>query len=70
MPLQKEHAAVQYTLLTALYNLVGSTLGGFSGLLTESLGFGGYFALTAAFALPAFAFLPAARRWLGAGARV
>jgi hypothetical protein len=32
--------------------------------MAEALGYAGYFALTAAFALPAFAFLPAARRWL------
>jgi PAT family beta-lactamase induction signal transducer AmpG len=61
---QKEHAAVQYALLTAIYNLAGSGLKFFSGVMAEALGYAGYFALTAAFALPAFAFLPAARRWL------
>lgn len=62
---EKQHAAVQYALLTALYNLAGSFLKFFSGVLTESLGYAGYFALTGAFALPAFACLPYARRWLG-----
>lgn len=61
---QKEHAAVQYALLTAVYALIGRALGAFSGVITEPLGFGGYFAVTAAFALPAFLFLPAARRWV------
>jgi hypothetical protein len=39
-----------------------------SGQLTELVGYGSYFALTAVFALPAFAFLPAAKRWIDAGA--
>jgi PAT family beta-lactamase induction signal transducer AmpG len=62
---QKEHAAVQYALLTAIYNLAGSLLRIPSGVFAEALGYAGYFALTAAFALPAFAFLPSARRWIG-----
>jgi PAT family beta-lactamase induction signal transducer AmpG len=62
---EKAHAAVQYALLTAIYNAAGSLLRIPSGLLTEQLGYAGYFALTAAFALPAFAFLPGARRWIG-----
>ena len=33
--------------------------------LPQWSGYAGYFALTAAFALPAFAFLPGARRWIG-----
>jgi len=61
---EKEHAAVQYALLTAIYNLAGSLLKIPSGAITEAIGYAGYFALTAAFALPAFAFLPTARRWL------
>jgi hypothetical protein len=36
----------------------------FSGALTDELGFATYFALTAAFALPALTLIPAARRWL------
>ncbi|HJO22895.1 MAG: MFS transporter [Myxococcota bacterium] len=61
---EKEHAAVQYALLTAIYNLAGSLLRIPSGIFAEALGYAGYFALTGAFALPAFAFLPRARRWL------
>jgi PAT family beta-lactamase induction signal transducer AmpG len=61
---EKQHAAVQYALLTALYNLAGALLRVPSGAITESIGYGGYFALTAGFALPAFAFLRSARRWL------
>lgn len=61
---EKKHAAVQYALLTAIYNLAGSLLRIPSGIITEALGYAGYFALTGAFALPAFAFLPRARRWI------
>lgn len=61
---EKEHAAVEYALLTALYALAGSLLAGASGWITEATGYATYFALTAAFAVPAFAFLPRAARWL------
>lgn len=60
---EKAHAAVQYALLTAIYNLAGSLLAMASGAITERLDYASYFALTALFALPAFAFLPAARRF-------
>ncbi|MBW2496545.1 MAG: MFS transporter [Deltaproteobacteria bacterium] len=61
---EKEHAAVQYALLTAIYALAGSLVAVPSGWLTERLDYAAYFALTALFALPAFAFLPGARRWI------
>ena len=61
---EKEHAAVQYALLTALYALAGSAVAMPSGALTERLGYATYFAATAVFALPAFAFLPGVRSWL------
>jgi PAT family beta-lactamase induction signal transducer AmpG len=60
----KAHAAVQYAMLTATYAAAGSILRIFSGTLTDQMGFAAYFALTAAFALPAFVLIPAARRWL------
>ena len=62
----KEHAAVEYALLTSIYLIAGVLLSIPSGLLVEAMGFAGYFVLTAAFALPAFAFLPRAARWIGA----
>ena len=62
---QKEHAAVQYALLTAAYALVGRLLGMSSGWFTERIDYPAYFALTAVFALPAFLLLPAVRRWAG-----
>jgi PAT family beta-lactamase induction signal transducer AmpG len=64
---EKEHAAVQYALLTALYALAGSAVAMPSGALTERIGYAAYFAVTAAFARPAFAFLPGVRSWLEPG---
>jgi PAT family beta-lactamase induction signal transducer AmpG len=59
---QREHAAVQYALLTAAYRLPGIPAASLSGFLTERLDYAVYFALTAAMALPAFACLPRAAR--------
>ena len=61
---EKKHAAVQYALVTALYALAGTLISLPSGWLAERLGYAQYFALTALYALPAFAFLPRARRWI------
>jgi PAT family beta-lactamase induction signal transducer AmpG len=58
----KEHAATQYALLSALFNLSGSLVGAFSGLGAEQLGYGNWFALTFVLALPAYALLPWVRR--------
>ena len=65
---QREWAAVQYATLTGLYPLLGQLLGMASGVLSEAMGFAGYFALTAAFTLPAFVWLPAVARWVDAAA--
>jgi MFS transporter, PAT family, beta-lactamase induction signal transducer AmpG len=64
----KRYAAVEYALLSSLYAAAGAVLAGASGWITQALGYAGYFALTAAFALPAFAFLSRAARWIDAGA--
>jgi len=60
---EREWAAVQYAVLTSLYAFVGQGVGAFSGVVTERIGYSGYFALTALFTLPAFACLPAVARW-------
>jgi PAT family beta-lactamase induction signal transducer AmpG len=60
----KRHAAVQYALLTALYALAGSLISMPSGWFVDRIDYAPYFALSAAFALPAFLFLPATRRWI------
>jgi PAT family beta-lactamase induction signal transducer AmpG len=61
---EKQHAAVQYALLTAVYALSGSLVAAPSGWLSDQLGYATYFAFTAALALPAFAFLRGASAWL------
>jgi PAT family beta-lactamase induction signal transducer AmpG len=61
---EKQHAAVQYALVTALYALAGTAVAAPSGWVTQQTGYAAYFALSAALALPAFAFLGGARRWL------
>jgi PAT family beta-lactamase induction signal transducer AmpG len=61
---EKEHAAVQYALLTAVYALSGSLVAAPSGWLAEQLGYATYFAFTAGLALPAFLFLRGASAWL------
>ncbi|MBM3286188.1 MAG: AmpG family muropeptide MFS transporter [Candidatus Eisenbacteria bacterium] len=63
---QKEHAATQYALLTALFGLGRSIAGAASGWGVERLGYAPYFAFTFLLALPAFALLPAVARYLRA----
>lgn len=60
---EREWAAVQYAVLTSLYAFVGQGVGALSGVVTERVGYAGYFALTALFTLPAFFCLPAVARW-------
>jgi PAT family beta-lactamase induction signal transducer AmpG len=62
----RSHAAVQYAALTSLMALPGAAAGSLSGLAAEQLGYAGFFAATAVLALPAFALLPAAGRWVRA----
>jgi hypothetical protein len=50
-------------MLTALYAAAGTLISLPSGVIAEWLGYAGYFALTAAFALPGLAFLSASRSW-------
>ncbi len=54
----RKHAATQFALLTALYRVGGIAAGAVSGILAERMGYGSYFLLTFALALPAFALLP------------
>lgn len=60
----KEQAATQYALLSAIFNLSGTLVGAVSGHGAEQLGYGPYFALTFLLALPAYGFLPWVRRWI------
>ena len=62
----KDQAATQYALLTALYGLT-RFLGGMSGVAAERLGYPLFFALTFLMGFPAFAFLPWVKRWIERG---
>ncbi len=57
----KEHAATQYAVLSALFALTRDVAGAFTGIGVESLGYAVFFALTTALALPALALLPLIR---------
>jgi PAT family beta-lactamase induction signal transducer AmpG len=61
---EREHAAVQYACLSALYKLAGTLAGVVSGWAAHRLGYASYFALTALLGLPAYAFLPWVRPWV------
>ncbi len=61
---EKEQAATQYALLSALFSLSGALAGSLSGHGVERLGYGNYFALTFVAALPCYALLPWVRGWI------
>ena len=54
----KEHAATQYAILSALFALTRDVAGAFTGIGVENLGYAVFFAITTALALPALALLP------------
>jgi len=58
----KEHAATQYALLSALFALTRDVAGAFTGIGVETLGYPTYFAFTTALAIPGLALLPFIRR--------
>ena len=60
----RRYAATQFALLSALYRVGGIAAGALSGLLATRMGYAGYFLLTFALALPAFALIP----WVGRSA--
>ncbi len=60
----KRQAATQYALLSALFGLGRSLSGGFSGVLTQNVGYATYFTLTFFLAWPAFVLLPWVRMWI------
>lgn len=61
----KEHAATQYALLSALFGLTRSLSGAFSGVAAQHLGYSTYFTVTFFLAWPAFALLPWVHKWIG-----
>ncbi len=60
----KEHAATQYALLSAIFGFTRTAARAASGWATEMLGFSSFFALTFLLSFPAYAFLPWVRQWL------
>ena len=62
----REHAATQYAVLTALFGLTRSLAGAASGFAAERLGFPSYFLLTFTLCFPAYLFLPWVKAWASA----
>ena len=46
-------AATQYAFLSAMFNIVGKSLSGFTGVMTEKIGFESFFIFSAALGIPA-----------------
>jgi MFS transporter, PAT family, beta-lactamase induction signal transducer AmpG len=61
---EKEHAAVQYAALSAVFALSRDVAGAISGWATTRLGYAPYFVLTFFLAFPALALLPIVRTWI------
>jgi PAT family beta-lactamase induction signal transducer AmpG len=61
---QREQAATQYALLSALFGLTRSISAPFTGVAATHLGYASYFAATFLLAFPAFALLPWIRSWI------
>lgn len=60
----KESAAVQYALLSALFGFTRSVAGAASGWATEQMGYASFFLLTFFLAFPAYLLLPWVRGWI------
>ena len=61
----KEQAATQYALLSALFALPGPFAGAVSGWATQHFGYATYFTVTFFLAWPAFVLLPWVKGWIG-----
>jgi MFS transporter, PAT family, beta-lactamase induction signal transducer AmpG len=60
----KEHAAVQYAALSALFGLSRDVAGAFSGWGVQTMGYAAYFTFTVFLAAPALLLLPWIRGWI------
>jgi PAT family beta-lactamase induction signal transducer AmpG len=63
----REHAATQYAILSALFAVTRDVGGAFTGIGVEALGYATFFAVTTALALPGLAMLPLVRRAIREG---
>ena len=61
---EREQAATQYALLSALFGLTRSVSAPFTGVAATHFGYAAYFALTFLLALPAYGLLPWIRPWI------
>ena len=61
---EREQAATQYALLSALFGFTRSVAGGVSGFAAARFGYAAFFAFTFLLAFPAYALLPWVRRWI------
>lgn len=61
---EKEHAAVQYAALSAVFALSRDVAGAISGWATTHMGYAPYFVLTFFLAFPALLLLPIVRGWI------
>ena len=61
---EREHAATQYALLSALFGLTRSVSAPFTGFGADHFGYPTYFALTFLLAFPAYALLPWIQPWI------
>jgi len=62
----KQRAATEYALLSAIFGLTRSLAGACSGWATTQMGYAAYFAFTFVLAFPAFALLPWVKPWADA----
>ncbi len=60
----RDHAATQFAMLTAIFGLSRSIIGSFSGVAAQTLGYAGYFWLTVALGIPGLLLLPFMREQL------
>lgn len=60
----KQFSATQYAILSAIFRIAGIVSGIPSGWATGTIGYTAYFGLTFLMSLPAFAFIPACRKWI------
>lgn len=67
---ERDNAATEYALLSALFGLSRTIIGSVSGFLAQDLGYARYYWLTAALALPGLAILPLIRARLAVEKRI
>lgn len=62
--------AMQYAIFSSLMTLIPKTLGGYSGLIVESMGYPKFFMLTAAMGVPVLVLILIAAKYIGSGDQI